>query len=127
MHKPNEFDYPIHYRAKLARVVDADTVDVVIDFGAEVRRKERVRLFDVDTYELRDPDPDKREKAKLAKAFVEQLFKDMALEHGKWFLLMSKKYNGRGKYGRFLGDIMFDDGGLLTDMLVEGGHVEFML
>jgi len=37
------------YRAELDRVVDGDTLDVVIDLGFYIRIKERIRLEGVDT------------------------------------------------------------------------------
>jgi len=40
------------YRAELDRVVDGDTLDVVIDLGFYIRIKERIRLEGVDTPEL---------------------------------------------------------------------------
>ena len=38
------------YRAKLERVVDGDTVDVVIDLGFYVELRERVRLEGIDRH-----------------------------------------------------------------------------
>ena len=40
------------YRAELDRVVDGDTLDVVIDLGFYIKIKERIRLEGVDTPEL---------------------------------------------------------------------------
>jgi micrococcal nuclease len=36
------------YQATLERVVDGDTVDVVIDLGFSTFRRERIRLYGVD-------------------------------------------------------------------------------
>ena len=40
------------YMAKLGRVVDGDTMDVVIDLGFYVELRERVRLAGMDTPEI---------------------------------------------------------------------------
>ena len=43
-----------HYKAKLLRVVDGDTIDVDIDLGFDVwLRKQRIRLAGIDTPESR--------------------------------------------------------------------------
>ena len=44
------------YEADLVRVVDADTVDVIIDIGFSVFVKKRVRLYGIDAYESRTRD-----------------------------------------------------------------------
>jgi len=40
------------YRAELDRVVDGDTLDVVIDLGFYIKIKERIRLEGVNTPEI---------------------------------------------------------------------------
>jgi micrococcal nuclease len=40
-----------HYRAKLLRVVDGDTIDVSIDLGFRTHCSQRLRLVEVDTPE----------------------------------------------------------------------------
>ena len=40
------------YKAKLGRVVDGDTMDVVIDLGFYVTMRERVRLKGINTPEI---------------------------------------------------------------------------
>lgn len=39
------------YEARVARVVDGDTVDLVVDLGFRVRKKDRFRLAEIDTPE----------------------------------------------------------------------------
>ena len=50
-----------HYKAKIDRVVDGDTVDVSIDLGFDMHSRQRVRLWGINTPECRTRD--KREKA----------------------------------------------------------------
>ena len=40
-----------HYKAVLVRVIDGDTIDVDIDLGFSLTKKERVRLAVIDTPE----------------------------------------------------------------------------
>jgi micrococcal nuclease len=54
------------YQATLERVVDGDTVDIVIDLGFSTFRKERIRLYGVDAPEINT------EAGKLAKGFAEE-------------------------------------------------------
>ena len=44
------------YNCKIVRVVDGDTVDVVIDLGFNLSKKERVRLAGIDSPESRTRD-----------------------------------------------------------------------
>lgn len=43
------------YRARLVRVVDADTIVLELDCGFGGRQEEQIRLLDVSAPELRDP------------------------------------------------------------------------
>ena len=58
------------YKFKLDRVVDGDTIDVVIDLGFSILHKCRVRLFGIDTPESRTRDLDEKARGKLAKDFL---------------------------------------------------------
>jgi micrococcal nuclease len=40
------------YKAELVRVVDGDTVDLIIDLGFDTSRKERFRLYGIDAPEM---------------------------------------------------------------------------
>ena len=44
------------YNAKLIRVIDGDTVDALIDLGFNVWVKKRIRLYGIDTPEVRTRD-----------------------------------------------------------------------
>ena len=55
------------YAAKLIEVIDADTVDLLIDLGFGVHVKERCRLYGIDAPEM------PTEAGKAAKAYLESL------------------------------------------------------
>ena len=104
------------YNAKLVRVVDGDTVDLKIDLGFDIWINERVRLKDIDAPEVRTRDLQEKEKGLQAKAFVEEQFE----KHGE-DVIVHTIYN-RGKYGRTIGDVEFDNGSRLSFMLLKTGN-----
>ena len=104
---------PFVYNAILDRVVDGDTIDVVLDLGFDVKlHKQRVRLAGIDTPESRTRNL--TEKALGLKA------KDRLIELcvGQ-FKIQSL---GKGKYGRILGIPFTEDNKNICQMLIEEGH-----
>lgn len=62
------------YRAKVKRVIDGDSVVIDIDLGFDTWIKDQnVRLYGIDTPEVRTKDPLEKKHGKLAKQFVEQV------------------------------------------------------
>ena len=64
------------YRAEVIRVVDGDTVDVLIDCGFSTFRKERVRLHGIDAPESRTRDKKEKVRGLAAKARLQELIKN---------------------------------------------------
>lgn len=91
-----------HYRAKVVRVIDGDTVVVLIDKGFGDYRMEKLRLAGVNTPELRPRAGNEGERAaekvaaKKAKARVEELLNDQEV------VIRSAK---TGKFGRWIAHI----------------------
>jgi micrococcal nuclease len=84
------------YKIKnISRVIDGDTVDVVIDVGFHISLTQRVRLKDIDTAETRTKDPVEKAEGLMAKEWLE---KELAKE-GEWIIETTKE----DKYGRILG------------------------
>ena len=54
-----------HYSAKVTRVVDGDTIDVVLDLGFDVSLKARVRFFGIDAPESRTRDAEEKIREEL--------------------------------------------------------------
>ena len=90
------------YTVKIRRVVDGDTVDVDIDLGFGVwLQNERVRLYGIDT-------PESRTRDKVEKVFG-LYAKDYLKSHlGKTSILKTRK-DGKGKFGRILGEFIVYD------------------
>jgi micrococcal nuclease len=107
------------YKAKLDRVVDGDTVDVILDLGFDVHLFARIRLHGINTPETRTKDLKEKERGLAAKARVEELLP-------KEFIVQSKEYD-RGKYGRILGVLIVrgkTETININELLLEEGHAE---
>ena len=84
------------YKAFVNRVIDGDTIDVTIDLGFKVFRKERLRLYGIDTPETRTRD----KKEKVAGLKAKKWLKD-AIEKRHIYVITHKQ----GKFGRYLVEI----------------------
>ena len=91
------------YACKVKRVVDGDTVDVVLDLGFDVSYSCRVRLYGIDTPESRTRNKDEKARGKMAGSFLKE-----AIEDGEKVVIQTKLKDSRGKYGRVLGDVVVD-------------------
>ena len=80
---------------EIVKVVDGDTVDVVIDLGFNLSKKERVRLAGIDSPESRTRDAEEKIFGLEAKAYLKT-----RLEGSKKLIVKTEK---DGKYGRMLG------------------------
>lgn len=90
------------YNCKVVRVVDGDTVDVDIDLGfGVVYANQRIRLYGIDTPESRTRDPIEKKFGKLAGRVLEEAL-------GERCVIRTRK-DGKGKYGRILGEFLVYD------------------
>ena len=87
------------YMAKVLKVVDGDTFDVMIDLGFNVHHKARVRLHGVNTPESRTKDAAEKEMGLKAKAFTA----DWLTRHPQIFIKTIADANE--KYGRTLAQV----------------------
>ena len=91
------------YKCKLVRVVDGDTIDVDVDLGFGVwMQKQRIRMYGIDTPESRTSDDVEKVYGNAAKDFLVQW-----TNSGNLTLKTFK--DGKGKYGRILGEIWYGD------------------
>ena len=77
------------------RVVDGDTIDISIDLGFDLTKKERVRLAGIDTPETRTKNPKEKEMGYQATEFLEM--------HLMEATKLTVKTEKAGKFGRMLG------------------------
>lgn len=115
-----------HYRARVARVVDGDTIDVTLDLGFYTTTQQRLRLAGIDTPEIRGI-----EKAEGLKAsdFVMQWVEDVEKKEtevdGPWldwpFIVETGK---TGKYGRWIAKVFAasDRANCLNYAIDKAGH-----
>ena len=106
------------YRCTILRVVDGDTVDVDIDLGFGVwLRKERIRLYGIDTPESRTRDLVEKVFGLKAKEKVQNW-----LPVGSTQVLQSEK-DSAGKFGRILGEIFDPDSMVSINVqMIENHH-----
>ena len=69
---PTDFSYRVN---KVTKVVDGDTIDVIIDLGFDIMYKSRVRLFGIDTPESRTRDKVEKKYGLLSKKFLQDHLK----------------------------------------------------
>jgi len=101
------------YQAELDRVVDGDTIDIILDLGFDVKlHKQRVRLHGIDTPESRTRDLTEKKLGLAAKERLQELCV------GKFKI----KSLGKGKYGRILGIPYTEDGEDICQILIKEGH-----
>ena len=88
------------YKCKVVHIVDGDTVDVDIDLGFGVwLKKERIRMFGIDTPESRTRDLEEKKYGLAAKKFITEMLDD---EGG---IVLKTQKDAEGKYGRILGEL----------------------
>ncbi len=91
------------YKCTVQRVVDGDTIDVILDLGFSVSYKSRVRLYGIDTPESRTRDKDEKARGKLASKFLKT-----AIELADSVVIRTELRDSRGKFGRVLGTVVCD-------------------
>lgn len=108
-----------NYKAVVTQVYDGDTITVDIDLGLKTWiRDEKIRLHRINAPELRGTERPKGLKSRdflrskiLNKKIVIQTIKDK-----------------KGKYGRYLGEIIFEENGKeinINDLLVKEGFAKY--
>ena len=103
------------YSATIRRWVDGDTVDVTLDLGFDILYNNRIRLLGIDTPESRTRDLEEKKLGLAAKDRVKEL-----CPVGSTVTVKTTK-DGRGKFGRILGEIYVGDVNV-NKLLIEEGH-----
>jgi|TARA_Y100000034_G_scaffold132590_1_gene195967 micrococcal nuclease len=108
-----------YYKAKVDRVIDGDTVDVIFDLGFGISLANRVRLAEIDTPEMRTRDLKEKEAGLSAYVFTKAW-----LDSVNGDIFIETTLDKAGKYGRVIGKIFNANGDCLNDALLKFGHAE---
>ena len=84
------------------RVVDGDTIDVSIDLGFDLIKKERVRIAGVDTPEKRTRDLEEKALGIDATNWMKKNLEE-TIDGDDELTIRTELKGGMGKYGRLLG------------------------
>jgi micrococcal nuclease len=92
------------YRVKtVTKIVDGDTIDVVIDLGFDISFSSRVRLAGIDTPESRTKDLKEKALGLESKDYLKK-----RLEQATNIVIRTEKVNSSEKYGRILAWLYLD-------------------
>lgn len=103
-----------NYKAKIIDVYDGDTVTAMVDLGFLHFQEMKLRLYGIDTPELRGEE-------KPQGIIVRDILRTMVLD--KEVTIRSYK-DKQGKYGRYLANIVLEDGLDVNQWLVDNGHAK---
>ena len=93
---------------EISRVLDGDTIDVTIDLGFELYKKERVRIAGVDTPEKRTRNLEEKALGIDATNWLKGKLESTIAGDDQLFI-RTELVGGVGKYGRLLGWLYIGD------------------
>ena len=107
---------------KVNKVLDGDTIDVTIDLGFDLYKKERVRVAGVDTPEKRTRNLEEKALGIDATNWLKKELKDV-LDGDDELIVRTELHGGVGKYGRLLGWLYVgDDEVSLNEQMITQGY-----
>jgi micrococcal nuclease len=107
---------------EINRVLDGDTIDVTIDLGFDLFKKERVRVAGVDTPEKRTRDLEEKALGYDATNWLKEKLEG-AVAGDDDLVIRTELVGGVGKYGRLLGWLYIGDAELsLNEAMIEEGY-----
>ena len=107
---------------KIVKVLDGDTIDVLIDLGFDLFKKERVRIAGVDTPEKRTRDLEEKELGIDATNWMKKKLED-TINGDDELTIRTELKGGVGKYGRLLGWLYIGDATVsLNEQMIGEGY-----
>ena len=107
---------------EINRVVDGDTIDVTIDLGFDLFKKERVRVAGVDTPEKRTRDLEEKALGIDATNWLKKKLED-TIDGDEELTIRTELKGGVGKYGRLLGWLYTGDSDVsLNEQMIDEGY-----
>ena len=102
--------------------MDGDTIDVLIDLGFDLYKKERVRIAGVDTPEKRTRNLEEKELGIDATNWLKKELEDV-LAGDDELIIRTELHGGVGKYGRLLGWLYVGDETVsLNEQMITQGY-----
>jgi micrococcal nuclease len=107
-----------YYVKQVTKVVDGDTIDVVIDLGFDISFTSRVRLAGIDTPESRTRDLTEKALGLESKKYLADRIKA-----AKNVVIRTEKINSSEKFGRILGWLYLDgESNSINHEMIEKGY-----
>ena len=107
---------------EIVKVLDGDTIDVIIDLGFDLYKKERVRIAGVDTPEKRTRDLEEKALGEDATNWLKEQL-DGAISGEDDLVIRTELDGGIGKYGRLLGWLYIgDETESINERMIQQGY-----
>ncbi len=107
---------------EIKKVLDGDTIDVIIDLGFDLAKTERVRIAGVDTPEKRTRNLEEKALGIDATEWLKDKLKD-AIDGDDDLVIRTELIGGVGKYGRLLGWLYIGDADVsLNEQMIDEGY-----
>ncbi len=107
---------------KIDKVLDGDTIDVTIDLGFDLYKKERVRIAGVDTPEKRTKNLEEKALGIDATNWLKEKL-ETTIAGDDELSVRTELVGGVGKYGRLLGWLYVGDEQVsLNEMMIDEGY-----
>jgi len=107
---------------EIKRVLDGDTIDVIIDLGFDLAKTERVRIAGVDTPEKRTRNLEEKALGIDATEWLKDKLEG-AIDGDDDLVIRTELVGGVGKYGRLLGWLYIGDSDLsLNEQMITEGY-----
>ena len=107
--------------AKVLKVVDGDTADVLLDVGFSTYMRKRLRFMGIDTWETRG---EERERGLIAKARLIEILEAADA------IFVQTEMDAKGKYGRVLAWLWVEKDATVTNvneqLILEGHGTEYL-
>ena len=107
---------------EINRVVDGDTIDVTIDLGFDLYKKERVRVAGIDTPEKRTRDLEEKALGIDATNYLKEKLED-TIAGDEELTIRTELKGGMGKYGRLLGWLYIGEDSIsINETMINEGY-----
>jgi micrococcal nuclease len=107
-----------YFVKEVTKVVDGDTIDVIIDLGFSIMFSSRVRLAGIDTPESRTTDKREKELGLESKKYLAERIKA-----AKSVVIKTEKLDSSEKYGRILAWVYLDgESSSVNNQMIQKGY-----